>query len=187
MAESKNNVLTHGLSGMVGDLIVFRNRGNKTIVASKPKERSGETTETQKAHQKKFQQAIVYGQNAVTNPDFKAEYQAAASDGQTAFNVAVADFFHAPDIESIDVSNYTGKIGDTIKVTVTDNFKVTGVSVVIYNADGSEVEHGLALQDDLKSKWVFTAKVENTSLDGDKIVVEASDLPGNISEKSESL
>ena len=40
MAESKNNVLTHGLSGKVGDLIVFRVRGNKTFVSSKPKERT---------------------------------------------------------------------------------------------------------------------------------------------------
>ena len=36
MVESKNNVITYGLSGKVGDLIVFRNRGGKTFVSSKP-------------------------------------------------------------------------------------------------------------------------------------------------------
>ena len=42
MAESKNNVITHGLSGKVGDLIVFRSRFGRTFVSSKPKERTGE-------------------------------------------------------------------------------------------------------------------------------------------------
>ncbi|SDF09761.1 hypothetical protein SAMN05421825_1031 [Epilithonimonas hungarica] len=33
MAESKNNIITHGLSGKVGDLIVFRQRSGDTIVS----------------------------------------------------------------------------------------------------------------------------------------------------------
>jgi len=39
MAESKNNIITHGLSGKVGDLIVFSQRNGKTIVSRAPKER----------------------------------------------------------------------------------------------------------------------------------------------------
>jgi len=31
MAESKNNVITHGLSGKLGDLIVFRNWNGKLL------------------------------------------------------------------------------------------------------------------------------------------------------------
>ncbi len=31
MAQSKNNIITHGLSGKVGDIIVFSQRGGKTI------------------------------------------------------------------------------------------------------------------------------------------------------------
>jgi hypothetical protein len=37
MAKSRNNVVTHGLSGLIGDLLVFRQRANKTIVANRPK------------------------------------------------------------------------------------------------------------------------------------------------------
>jgi len=93
MAESKNNVITHGLSGKLGDLIVFRNRNGKTIVASKPGPRTGELSEAQKEHQKHFQEATIYGKAALTNPATKAGYEAVASDGETAYNVAVADFF----------------------------------------------------------------------------------------------
>lgn len=187
MATSKNNVLTHGLSGTVGDLLVFRNRAGKTIVASKPRERVGEYTESQKLHQHQFQQATLYGQSVMTDPALKAEYEATAKSGQSAYNVAVADFFHAPDIDTIDVSAYTGKAGDTITVKVTDNFKVTGVSVSIYNADGTEVEHGMAVQSPNKVEWLFTAQTTNESVEGDKIEVRATDLPGNASEKEQTL
>jgi hypothetical protein len=187
MAESKNNVLTHGLSGMIGDQIVFRQWGDKTIVAVKPRERSGVQSEAQKAQQARFQEAAIYGKSALQNEELKKLYQGAAGEGRSPFNVAVADFLKAPNIKEIDLTSYTGKVGDVIKVSVTDDFMVTGVTVAIYNADGTEVEHGLAVQGVKPYEWVFTAKADNASLDGDKIVVTASDLPGNISEKNESL
>ncbi|WP_243350202.1 hypothetical protein [Parabacteroides sp. FAFU027] len=187
MAESKNNVLTHGLSGKVGDLIVFRQRGDKTFVSAKPRERSGEMTDAQKAQQARFQEAAIYGKSALQNEALKKQYQDAAGDGKTPYNVAVADFLKAPNIKEIDLTEYTGKVGDKITVSVTDDFKVTGVTVSIYNADGSVVENGTAELDLLKNKWIFTATAENASLDGDKIVVTASDLPGNVTEKNESL
>lgn len=187
MAVSKNNVLTHGLSGTVGDLLVFRNRGGKTVVASKPRERVGEMSEGQKANQQRFQQATLYGQSVMGSHDLKAEYEASAKAGQSAYNVAVADFFHAPDIDTIDISAYTGKAGDMITIKVTDDFKVSEVSVSIYNADGTEVEHGMAVQSVNKSEWVFTAKVANASLEGDRIEVRATDLPGNETKQQSTI
>jgi hypothetical protein len=186
MAESKNNVVTHGLSGKVGDILVFRKHGDKTIVASAPSKRTGEPTERQKKQQERFQEATLYGQTALSDPTMKAEYKAAAQTGQTAFNVAVADYFNAPDIKDVDVSAYTGKAGDLITIKATDDFRVASVNVAIYNEDGSEVEHGLAVQKN-KVEWVYTATTDNPSLNGDKIVITASDLPGNVTEKEETL
>lgn len=184
MATSKNNVLTHGLSGSVGDLLVFRNKGGKVIVASKPKERTSDYTEGEKAHQQFFQRATLYGKSVLVDPEKKAAYNASAKDGQSAYNVAVADFFHAPDIDTIDISGYTGKVGDKIKITVTDNFQVSEVNVNIYNADGTEVEQGAAVQSVNPSEWIFTAKATNESVEGDRIEVRATDLPGNETDKS---
>lgn len=187
MAESKNNVITHGLSGLIGDMIVFRNHYGKTIVSSKPKERTGEPTDAQKTHQAKFQQAILYAKAAINDPATMQGYKDKAKDGVRPYNVAVADFFHAPDFQSVDLNAYTGKIGDTIKVRVSDDFKVKEVSVTILNADGTEVEKGNAVQMAETDDWIFTATKANASLDGDKIVIRASDIPGNISEKEEVI
>ncbi|MCE5331056.1 MAG: hypothetical protein LLF95_02825 [Bacteroidales bacterium] len=183
MAQSKNNIITHGLSGKVGDLIVFRNRNGKTIVASKPKERTGELSPAQKEHHKLFQQAVIYAKSALVNPETKEAYKEAADEGESAYNVAVADFMNAPDIDEIDLSKYTGKIGDTMTITVTDDFKVAEVSVTIFNEDGTEVEHGLAQSGLGGLQWLYTATAANSSLVGDKIIVRAYDLPHNKTEE----
>ena len=186
MAKSKNNVITHGLSGRIGDLIVFRQRAGKTVVAMLPKTTSN-ASDTQKEHRRRFQQATFYAKAAIADPDTKAAYADSAKTGQTAYNVAVADFFHAPDIESVDLSQYTGQPGDTILIRATDDFMVKEVKVTITNADGSLVEKGDAAPDVGGYLWTYTATQVNDNLEGDKIEIAASDLPGNITREEQSI
>ena len=182
MAESKNNIITHGLSGKVGDIIVFSQRGGKTIVSKAPRKRTGEDSEKQKAQQAKFQQAILYGKAVIKDPAQKAIYEAT---GKSAYNVAVADLLNAPKIDNIDLTAYTGQAGDTIKVRVYDDFQVKAVSVHIYNADGTLLEEGYATEQGID--WLYTATATNSDLAGDKIIVRATDTPDNMSELMETL
>lgn len=123
----------------------------------------------------------------MVDPDSKAEYAEKAAGGKTAYNVAVADFFSAPDIDEIDLSSYTGTVGDTIRVRATDDFKVTQVVVTIANADGSLVEEGEAVLQPNGLDWVYAATVDNPSLEGDRILVQAIDRPGNVTEQEQEL
>ncbi|MXV53060.1 hypothetical protein GS399_18980 [Pedobacter sp. HMF7647] len=182
MAQSKNNIVTHGLSGKVGDLLVFSQRNGKTIVGKVPTH-SGESTEGQKQVQQKFQQAVFYAKAAMANPETKAMYQPEAKDGKTIYNVAIADFFDAPDIQTVDFSAYHGQPGDVINIQVTDSFKVKAVSVTITNEDGSVVEQGEAQSASDGYNWLFTATQVNDSLSGDKITVRAKDMAANLSVK----
>ena len=61
------------------------------------------------------------------------------------------------------------------------------MSVAIYNADGSEVEHGLAVQSANGVEWVYTATADNASLYGDKIIVRVSDLRGHLTAGEKSF
>jgi hypothetical protein len=187
MAKSKGNVITFGLSGKVGDLLVFRQRDGQTIVA-KLAERSKKASEKQEAQRRLFQRATVYAKAAAGDPQLKDLYGAAAKKkkGITDYNVALADFCHAPDIETIDLSDYSGAAGDEIRVIVSDDFAVKSVHISISNADGSTVEEGYASQG-LGNLWTYIATQNNESLDGDKIVVSASDIPGNITVESDEL
>lgn len=78
MAKSKNNVVTHGLSGLIGDLLVFRQRANKTIVADRPRPFSKPPTALQLGIQGRFKKAAQYAKTALLDPLIKAAYQAAA-------------------------------------------------------------------------------------------------------------
>lgn len=188
MARVKNNIITQGMSGTLGGTLVFKQVGNETIVSTMPTQ-SEVVTVKQKAQRTKFQEAVFYAKGELGNPQSKSEYeQAAKLDGDPfvhAYNVALADFLNAPDIKSVDLSNYTGNIGDTIEITVVDDFKVVDVTVSIINGDGSLVENGNAVQQANINLWVYTATAANASLAGDKIVVKAHDKPGN--EDSETL
>ncbi len=186
MAESIN-VITHGMSGMIGDVIVFRQRAGKTFTSAAPRPTEHKPSAAELQHRQQFQEAIIYGKQALTDTKLKEEYQAQAKPGQSAFNVAVADLLHAPDIDTVDLSNYMGKVGDTITIRATDDFMVTGVTISISDADGTLVEKGAAVLGSNGLDWVYTATVANLNLSGDKIVVLATDLPGNVTEKDETL
>jgi hypothetical protein len=187
MAKSKGNVITFGLSGKVGDLLVFRQRDGQTIVA-KLAESPKKSSEKQKEHRKLFQRATIYAKAAVEDPQLKGLYDAAAKKkkGITAYNVAVADFCHAPDIETVDLSDYTGMTGDEIRIIASDDFAVKSVHVSIKDVDGSTVEEGYASHG-LGNLWTYIATQNNECLDGDKIVITASDIPGNITVEEETL
>jgi hypothetical protein len=184
MAKSQNNVITHGLSGKIADLLIFRQRDGQTIVSKVPQQKST-ASEKQVKHRKHFQQATIYAKIALSTPGIQELYavEAKKQKGMTAYNVAVADFFNAPDIETVDLSAYTGIIGDEIRIVASDDFAVKSVRVQISNADGSLVEEGYAVNN-IGNLWIYTATANNESLDGDRIAVSVSDMPGNISTDS---
>jgi hypothetical protein len=184
MAKSRNNVVTFGLSGKVGDLLVFSQRDGQTIVSKTPVRSKG-WSEQQITHRRRFKSGIIYAKGAVTAPETQEIYLSVAAKKKKApFNVAVADFLSVPEIENVDLSNYTGTPGDVIKVTASDDVMVKAVHISIINNDGSLVEEGDAIADVSGYVWTYTAVQDNDNLNGDKIVVSVSDLPGNVVEES---
>jgi hypothetical protein len=183
MAKQERNVVTHGLSGKVGDLLIFRQRAGKTVVAKVPAV-NHKVTGAQLAHRRKFQRAVLYAGHVASDPVQSEAYAGKTKPGQTFRNLAVADYLHAPDIEEIDLSGYHGNPGDVIRIEVTDDFAVKEVKVVIINPDGSLVEEGFAQPAATGYEWTYTATATNSDLSGDRIEVFASDTPGNITEKT---
>jgi hypothetical protein len=186
MVKIKKNIVTRGFSGKL-EGIVFRVKAGKTYVASAPEKKSRELSQAQQEHKKTFQEAILYGKGAIADPAKKAQYQEVAEEGQSAYNVAVADFLNAPSIDDIDVTKYTGLPGSTITVFAMDDFKVAEVQVAIYKSDGSLVESGNAIQQPELQKWLYTAKTSNGDVAGEKVVVRVSDMPGNLTQLESNL
>ncbi|HBL75005.1 MAG: hypothetical protein A2W90_07580 [Bacteroidetes bacterium GWF2_42_66] len=188
MAESKKNIATEGLSGRVGNFIFRRRKSDDKIFVSRvPVGSEEEPSEDQKNIRRRFQRGIIYGKSAIANPATKALYASKATGGSSAFNVAIADYFNAPQIELVDMDGYSGAVGSIIAITVTDDFAVSSVHVKIENMDGSLVEEGGAVPGASQMDWIYTATVANENLAGEKITVTAFDMPGNTDQQENDI
>jgi hypothetical protein len=180
MAKSRNNVITHGLSGLIGDLLVFRQRAGKTIVSDRPKVRVDNPNPDQLEVRERFIKAAKYAKAAISDLTKKDLYQAAAKAGQSAYNVAFADYQKAPEIEANpNYSGYSGQIGYQIEATVYDNFMVAAVKVEIRDASNALIEQGEAVQQDDVSKWIYETTVANPAYATSSIIIKAYDMPEN--------
>ena len=171
--------------GKVGNL-VFKQFAGKEIAASRPKPRTHWSAQ-QLAHRDEFRLATIYGKAVMADPVAKAPYAAKSKQtGVPAFALTVADFFHAPVLDEIDLSGYTGKTGDIIKVRAHDDFKVAGVEVLIRDNNGTVLEQGAATLSATDGTWHYAA---TTTLPVDQhmvIEVDASDLPGHKGVKTQA-
>ena len=178
MAKVKLNPILQRLSGKVGDL-VFRRYNDRTILARTPDVDGLAPSEAQRVQQERFRQAALYGKTARDDAEVWALYEEAAHKrGQPVFSIAVADFFHPPTVDEVDVSGYAGAVGDPILVRASDDFEVVGVSVTISDADGAELEGGDAVLQD--GQWLYTATTAVDAGTTIHLTVVAADRPGNL-------
>ncbi len=180
MARSRNNVVTHGLSGLIGDMLVFRQKANKTYVANKPRPSSKAPTTVQMEIRERFKRATRYAKTALNDLVLKAQYLLSAKPGQSAHNIAFVDYQKSPEFyEDMDLSTYTGAVGDTIMVSVIDDFRVKTVHVEIKAPGGAVLEEGFAVQNENELDWIYTTTADNSELLGTQIIFRAKDYPGN--------
>jgi hypothetical protein len=184
MSKLGNNPLLKGASGMLGNVIVFREQNGKLIMANRPKKR-GTLTDQQKAAKAKFLQAVKYAKAQMLDPITKAEYQAGTTENLiSAYAVALTDYLGGPEILQVETNVYQGVVGDVIDLQVFDNFKVVAVSLEIRSAADVLIEQGNALQDvDNPLLWHYETTQANANLPGSKIIVRAKDKPNNLTVK----
>lgn len=181
MAKSTNNVVMKGVSGTIGKMLVFRNiAGDKTIVARRPKQSKKPLTDSQIDVRYRFTEAAYYAKSAISNPVLKEEYQAKAKPGQSAYNVAFADYLKAPELRRVMADEYSGQIGDTLAFRIIDNFKLQSVNVRILDENNDVIEQGAATPLDNGLDWQYTATVTNPTVLGTNLEVTAKDTPGNV-------
>ena len=176
MARIKGNKLTQGVTGMIGKQIVYKNRLGTEYAAAAPEvNKYREPTPGQKKMQGKMARATAYSQKAIKDPELKKAYEAVATGGQTAANMANSDAWHAPVVNDIIANGYKGNAGDVIFVQATDDFRVASVKISIFDRAGALIEEGQALLHGLMWMYVGQHNHDNAS----RIVATAYDLPEN--------
>lgn len=179
MAKVKDNIVTEGLSGVLGKLLVFRQKAGATIVSVKPSFTQPQS-EAQLKQVSRFAQATRYAKHALQDPATKAAYAARAKAGQHAHNIAIADFLHAPVINEVRL---IGEQQNQISIEASDDFEVTAVWVKLCDAEGMVLEEGEALPTDQEDHWSYTLQKAYEKLSSSHLQIRAYDLPGNCSEK----
>ena len=178
--ELKNNDLVKGSSGRFGDQLVYRQRGGRTIIARRPGKKTKPDSDRQLEVRELFAEAVLYAKSVIADDAKKALYQAKTDAFRSAYNLALADFCKAPEIRKYNVSDYAGQIGDQISIRALDDFKVESVKLIIKDSADSTIEEGAAVLSANGVDWIYTATAVHPGLAGTKLIISASDIPGNI-------
>jgi hypothetical protein len=177
MSNTTENVLTKTYHGKFGDQVVFRNRDNKSIMAKPPKKSLKPATESQLAVRRKFKMASRWAKLVLQDPAILEEYKAVAKGMKSPYVMAVTNYLSPPEIQEIITTGYTGETGNKINVIAFDDFRVTGISVLITDATGAMIEQGECVEDLSADCWVYTATKTVANTAGVKITAEVKDVP----------
>jgi hypothetical protein len=127
---------------------VFRQlRDGRTIAAAPPDFSSRVLSKDQKAHHSKFKEGAAYAKEAAKTKPIYA--QLAAGTMKTAYNVALADFFHPPVIHSVERSEAG------LRIHASDDVVVSKVSITILGDDEGVLEKGDAVQESDSEWWEY--------------------------------
>lgn len=154
MAIIKDNILTEGLSGMLGDVIVFRQLRGKTIIANKPRRPCSESAH-QRENRIRFRTASAFAKRVLKDPDKKAYYVAKARKLKlpNAYTAALTDYMRKPAITAVKCKDASHG-----RMTITAGkagFSLASVTVTLMNAQGMPVGAGAAvLKDRQKNEWI---------------------------------
>lgn len=182
MAKVRNNVIIRGLSGSLGDQVVIKiDKAGRTIVSNKPEFNENRVfTPAQQAQQEKFREARLYATNAQAQIIYKEKAEGTT---KTPANIAMADWFHPPEIKEINLSEWTGQAGQCIRVQVLDDVQVQKVSIVITNESDVVLEQGMAEPED-GGWWIYRTTAPASG--NPQVFVTAEDLPGHTTEMTKN-
>jgi len=174
-----SNYLIRGSRGVAGSqFMTCITRSGKIVMTEKPIFEDQEAVpDLKKSHQDVLRLAAIYAEFA----EREAVYISKAMEiGTTAYNLAIVDCLGAPKVLEINVDNWTGKIGQSIRVKARDNVMVARVTIMIRAADGNLLEAGEAVESEEGSVWWnYTTQALATMTPFPIVEATAQDLPGN--------
>jgi hypothetical protein len=127
MAIIRDNIVTEGMSGMFGDMLVFKHLRGKTIVCKRPS-RPRRQSVRQQENRNKFREASSWAKAVLLNPEKKEYYQKKARRLKlpNAYTAAIADYMRTPSVKQVNA------YGDTVTYKVVKkDFALTKVEVTV--------------------------------------------------------
>ncbi len=178
MALLAANSVLQGLTGMIGNQLVFRKHGDKTVVSKKPYRCRKRTSELQQLYLTKFKEASKYARTLLRDPDKYEHYTKLAKKHKkhSAYNLVISEYMLFIRIEEKETPRkQSDKKRVVLTVTKKNNYKVDSVNVQLLSPSGETIAIGQANRIS-NSDWVF--KLAAPPEKGSSLIVTALDAFG---------
>jgi len=160
--------------------LVYVHRADGSVVVRRGAETHADFTARQLGCQSRFRQAQQWAKALRADPERYAPYKTAARiRHKRACDIAISDFLKPPVVQDIDLSGYTGKAGEPIRIEAIDEVAVSSVSVTVAHLDGVLIETGAALSDESGTRWTYLSQVSGPASETVIVHATAVDRPGN--------
>jgi hypothetical protein len=182
MAQIIDNILTEGITGMIGGQIVFRSWNGKTFVYKSPRKPTKQSA-IQRENRSKFRRATAFAKNMMKDPVKKAEYQEIAKSIKlpNAYTAAITEYMRKPEILDVGVASTTDTKATEVKViTRKKGFKIQQVEIIVLGKSGNVLQAGKAIAES-GNRWKY--RTPKLTEGASQIVVKAFDLAGNVAER----
>lgn len=179
MAQPYSHHSSHGARGSATDIsVTCITRSGNILIADTPMfDDHRYKMDTQKLRREVLREATTFARLAEHEEVY---INKARETGSTPYNIAIVDWLGAPKVLEINVDDWTGEIGQVIRVKAKDSVMVARVAVVIRDAEENVLEAGEAIQAEEGSAW-WNYRTQSKITMQPFPIVEATawDLPGN--------
>jgi hypothetical protein len=187
MAHVKDNALTAGLRGMLGNRLVFRTVRGKTIVSNRPKP-PRKQSQRQRENRIHFRCASMLAQAALQDPQRKQYYtlKARKLNLPNAYTAALTDHLRKPTVSTVKQSDRHGRISVTASKK---DFALNTVEVMITNTRGETLStHPASMNERKRNEWtavlpkeLYSGSVNNNNgIEPYHLWVSVKDRAGNV-------
>jgi hypothetical protein len=175
MATVTNNNLVEGLSGVLGNTLVFRNLRGKTVVSIRPRAPRRQSEE-QRKNRDRFKNAAFFAKACMLDPQKKQYYQVQARKLAlpNAYTAAITDFMRRPAVNAVT------RKGERMMVQAGKNgFTLASVEVVVTDSNVTLATYKANLSNGCKNEWVAHLPVE-MQRHNPNVMIVIEDQAGNI-------
>jgi hypothetical protein len=186
-------ILNPALQVLSGDVagFVYRQQSDGSVVVAKQAlpDPNREFTEAQLEQMQKFKEASARYRRLLENSDARAAYEKLVKErGSTGRlrALVMGDILKAPKVDTVDLSNFHGEAGGTIRVIAEDSVGVSRLTLTITDMTSSETVESAEMPMNGEVigmvEWVYTCTATVTAGHEAQVTIKAYDLAGNLVE-----
>lgn len=191
-------VLNPALQMLSGDVagFVYRQQGDGSVVVARRTlpDPNREPSEAQLEQMQKFKEASARYRRLMEDEGIHEAYQKIIKERGLASRtraLIIGDILKTPKVSTIDLSNYHGEVGDTIRIIAEDSVGVSRLTLSISDTTNSAVVESAEMEMNGRVsgtvEWLYTCTAALTAGHEALVNIKAYDLAGNVMEANENV